>query len=402
MFLSSDSRRILYLQYTNPGGYPPLLHSSRILAGRGWHVLFLGTGALGAKQLTILGHPNIEFQQKAFCPPGWKQKLHYLWFSIWCLFWVFRWRPGWIYASDLWSCLPAVLIRRLFRVPLVYHEHDSPAPVDRPRSVLRLTYWARRQCARMADLCILPNGQRAKLFQSETKAARVKVVWNCPSMEEIPPAKHSLGPVRKLLYHGSIVPERLPMAVIHALKYVSQPVVLKVVGYETTGAPGYLGKLQETAANLEIPDRLEIIGTIPRHELMRVCATCDAGLALLPIQNTDINLEYMTGASNKPFDYLACGLALLVSRLPAWQKLFVEPGYGLDCDPSDPASIAAAIQYFCDHPEEVRAMGERGRQRILSEWNYEAQFHDIVRWLSAGPLRPVHTALQPERIDGNQ
>ncbi len=402
MFLSSDSRRILYLQYTNPGGYPPLLHSSRILAGRGWHVLFLGTGALGAKQLTILGHPNIEFQQKAFCPPGWKQKLHYLWFSIWCLFWVFRWRPGWIYASDLWSCLPAVLIRRLFRVPLVYHEHDSPAPVDRPRSVLRLTYWARRQCARMADLCILPNGQRAKLFQAETKAARVKVVWNCPSMEEIPPAKHSLGPVRKLLYHGSIVPERLPMAVIHALKYVSQPVVLKVVGYETTGAPGYLGKLQETAANLEIPDRLEIIGTIPRHELMRVCATCDAGLALLPIQNTDINLEYMTGASNKPFDYLACGLALLVSRLPAWQKLFVEPGYGLDCDPSDPASIAAAIQYFCDHPEEVRAMGERGRQRILSEWNYEAQFHDIVRWLSAGPLRPVHTALQPERIDGNQ
>jgi len=26
-------KRILYIQYTNPAGYPPLEHSSRILAG---------------------------------------------------------------------------------------------------------------------------------------------------------------------------------------------------------------------------------------------------------------------------------------------------------------------------------------------------------------------------------
>jgi glycosyltransferase involved in cell wall biosynthesis len=176
------------------------------------------------------------------------------------------------------------------------------------------------------------------------------------------------------------------LTVIHALKYVSQPVVLKVVGYETTGAPGYLMELRQTADNLGISDRLEIIGTIPRREdLMRVCATCDVGLSLLPIRHQDANLEYMTGASNKPFDYLACGLPILVSRLPAWQEMFVEPGYALACDPADPASIAAAIQYFCDHPEQVQAMGERGRRRILTEWNYEAQFQDIVERLLEKP-----------------
>jgi hypothetical protein len=29
-------KRVLYLQYTNPAGYPPLEHSSGILADSGW------------------------------------------------------------------------------------------------------------------------------------------------------------------------------------------------------------------------------------------------------------------------------------------------------------------------------------------------------------------------------
>ena len=33
-------RRIMYVQYVNPGMYPPLEHSSRILADAGWEVCF--------------------------------------------------------------------------------------------------------------------------------------------------------------------------------------------------------------------------------------------------------------------------------------------------------------------------------------------------------------------------
>lgn len=385
MLVAPKSRRILYIQYTNPGGYPPLLHSSEILAAQGWQVLFLGTGAFGVESLTISQHPNIRCRQKRFCAPGWKQKIHYLWFSVWCVYWACRWRPDWIYASDLWSCIPSMLIHRMLGVPVVYHEHDAPVPYHNGMGslFLRFTYWARRQCAHLADLCVIPNENRAKLFQAETGVARIKVAWNCPAVDEVTPPKDGAGSVLKLLYHGSIVPERLPLAVIHALKNVSHPVVLKVVGYETTGSRGYVARIERTAAELGISGRLAIVGTLStRREMMEVCATCDVGLSLMPIRNEDANLANMTGASNKPFDYLACGLAVLVSRLPAWQELFVKNGYGLDCDPSDPASIAATIQFFCDHPEEVRAMGERGRQRILSEWNYQAQFRDILQLLS--------------------
>jgi glycosyltransferase involved in cell wall biosynthesis len=97
----------------------------------------------------------------------------------------------------------------------------------------------------------------------------------------------------------------------------------------------------------------------------------------------DANQQWMPGASNKPFDYLAGGLALLVSNLAGWRDLYVEPGYGIACDAPDPRSIAGALRWFMDHPTEMRAMGERGRQRVAAEWNYEAQFAPVQDWLDA-------------------
>jgi len=66
------SKRILYIQYTNPAGYPPLEHSSRILAKEGWEVRFLGTGASGANALKFPPHPHITGYQIPFCHPGWR------------------------------------------------------------------------------------------------------------------------------------------------------------------------------------------------------------------------------------------------------------------------------------------------------------------------------------------
>ena len=46
-----SARRVLYVQFTNPAGYPPLLHSSALVAEHGCEVQFLGI-ALG-KALTL-------------------------------------------------------------------------------------------------------------------------------------------------------------------------------------------------------------------------------------------------------------------------------------------------------------------------------------------------------------
>ena len=103
------------------------------------------------------------------------------------------------------------------------------------------------------------------------------------------------------------------------------------------------------------------------------------GWAVIPTRSDDVNLQHIVGASNKVFDYLACSLPVLVLNSPRWAETFVSSGCGLTCDPEKPDNIASAIRWFVEHPEETRQMGERGRERILTEWNYEAQFSPVLR-----------------------
>lgn len=375
-------KRVLYIQYTNPAGYPPLEHSSRILANAGWRVLFLGTGAEGAGALRFPEHPGIAVRQMPFRPPGWRQKLHYARFCVWVAVWALRWRPRWIYASEMLACPPAWLLSFLPGIAVLYHEHDLPAETSaemRPGAFIRFCLWARGVCARRAKVCVLPNRERALHFARKVKpAGRVEVVWNCPRRSEIgPPREPSKPGELKLLYHGSIVPERLPRAAVAALAMLPEGVSLTVVGYETLGSRGYLAELRKVAESYGVFERFHVRPAISRCELMRLCREFDVGLALMPRRSSDLNYHAMTGASNKPFDYLANGLALLVSDLPDWRAMFVEPGYALSCDPGDPASIAAAVRRLLDNSEEMRRMGERGRRRIETEWNYESQFRPV-------------------------
>lgn len=379
-------RRILYVIYTNPAAYPPLEHSSRIFASAGWQVLFLGIGALGtADKLSFPIHENIVVRQLRFRNRGWRQKLHFFLFGVWTLFWTLRWRPKWIYASDMFSCPVALALSYLPGLHVIYHEHDYPAQLDRSSPVsrfVRLVLWCRRSLAKRATFCILPNLKRIAHFKVETGTSRpVICTWNCPSKEEVRLSKEilSTGAKLRLTFHGSINKDRLPLAILEAMSRLENKVQLTIVGYETVDSSNYVADFLKQAKRLGLSEAVEFIGALPtRGDLYEQAASCDIGLAFMPLQGLGVNHGNMTGASNKPFDYLACGLALLVSDLPEWLDMYVIPGYGLACDPCDPASIAQALLWFIDHPEETRKMASSGRERILQEWNYEMQFTPVL------------------------
>jgi glycosyltransferase involved in cell wall biosynthesis len=376
--------RIVYVQYTNPAGYPPLEHSSRILASAGWKVLFLGTGAHGAGELRFPSHPSVTVRQLPFCRRGLRQKIHYIMYGIWVLAWVVRWRPRWLYASDLLSCPIALALSMIPGLRIIYHEHDSPVSESDSMSH-DATIWCRKRLAVRATCCIVPNDHRAARFRQDHPGANVHCVWNCPARDEIAPASsRSLDSEFWVLYHGSITPARLPLAVLRAMAMLPAAVRLRIIGYQTIGHRNYLTGFVEEANRLGLKERLHVIGTLPnRRQLLAWCARADVGLSLMPVQTSDLNERSMAGASNKTFDYLSHGVPVLVSDCQEWRSMFVGAGYGLACLPHDPRSIAAALGWLFEHREQGREMGERGRQRIAMEWNYETQFAKAYETLRA-------------------
>lgn len=373
--------RVMYLQYTNPAAYPPLEHSASILAEAGCDVLLIGTG--GANEpLKFRQSDRIRVKLMPFEPGGWRQKVHYAKFASWAAAASREWQPDWVYVSDPLACPAALAIGQLLDTRFIYHEHDSPAlDAGIQSAFMRVVLSARRAVAARAALCVLPNDERAEIFRQQTgRRDGVVTVWNCPMRGEAGVKRQTAAsPALKVVYHGSIVPARLPAAVVDALATLPERVSLVIAGYETAGHPGYVDALRQRARELGVADRLTFTGTIPtRDELMRQCRTCDVGLALLPSESTDLNERAMVGASNKAFDYLACGLALLVSDMPGWRETFADTGFARACDPASPPSIAGALRWLLDHPDERLEMGERGRQRIAADWNYDHQFAPVL------------------------
>jgi glycosyltransferase involved in cell wall biosynthesis len=371
------AKRVLFIQATEPAAYPPLIHASTLMAEAGWDVTFLAAPIAG-NVLELPSHPHIAVKAIAARPSHVVGKAAYASYTAAAALLALRLRPGVVYASDPLGAGPGLVAARLSHARLVYHEHDSPTPGHLRPSLAQV----RAAAARRASLVIFPNEARARVAQAEIgfSADQLRILWNMPRRAELPPLDSQAEAPLIVYYHGSIQPDRLPLAVIEAIRQLRGRVCLRISGYEAPGAPGYVQRLLELGGGSSSTGLVHYAGQVPRTELIAMAARAHVGLAFILVgsHGGDLNMRHMTGASVKAFDYMAAGLALLVSDQPDWHDMFVRPGYARACDPTDPASIAAALTWFLDHPAERRAMGTIGRAKIAAQWNYDSAFKPVI------------------------
>jgi glycosyltransferase involved in cell wall biosynthesis len=381
------SKRILYLQYSNPAAYPPLMHSSALLmhssallAEAGWNVLMLGIGVPSVDRLEMPKHKRIRYQAIGGPSGGGFGALKYARFVARSVAAARRFKPDWCYASDTLSAPAINAIRAAIQTRVLYHEHDTPAA---PVSMFQqFAMRAREALTRGAEVVVAPA--QARLASIPPGNGQRFVVWNCPRRSEAgAPRVPATGKFR-IGYHGSLSRDRLTPQFVDALALLPNDVELHFIGYETAGHHNYIRELRQRAEQLCVSERVRYHGTVPqRADLLERLRAFDLGISTVVAGASDPNLETLAGASNKAFEYLASGAPLLVSRHVQWQEMYEQPGLALACDPTDAASIAQAIRQYLAMPDRGHAMGEAGRRRILDEWNYETQFAPVMAALSA-------------------
>jgi glycosyltransferase involved in cell wall biosynthesis len=369
--------RVLHVQYTNPGAYPPLVRGAQLLAESGADVLMLGTRVRGLDALDAPPARGVSVRLIAPADEGWRLKAHYARYAAWVAREATSWRPDWIYASDLLSAPIALALASLTRARIVYHEHDAPTHA-RPSWVIRRSLAARRRLLATADVVVAPNAERAARLSALGNGRAVHTVWNCPRRPTRRPLRAEPSDALRVLFRGSVNGERLPLTIVEALARAGSDITLDVAGYETAGSRGYLAALAAEAERHGLEHRVRILGTIAERELAAVCERADVGLALMPMTSPDENMRHMTGASNKVFEYLLYGMTPLVSDLPDWRRTFVDPGCAIACDPTDADQIAARLRWAADHRDAIRDVAARGWTRLTVDWNYESQFAPVL------------------------
>lgn len=386
--LRKRARRVLFVQITEAGGYPPIIHAAHLMASAGWDVVILNAPVLDHR-LEMPRHPQIRMANIRQRSSHQLRTRDYFRYILAAGRLALTFRPDVVYASDPFAAGPALTAAKISKADLVYHEHDTPNPGVLNPQIAKL----RGKAARTAKLVIFPNQNRAKIAQTELgfRDEQLRIVWNVPRRAELPVRDVSVdGPI-VLHYHGNISPQLLPENLVEAMAGCPHDFRLRIMGYESPGARGYAARLVERGQR-NGRSMVEYLGQVSRDQLLSEASQASIGVALMPRSTSDINLVNLVGASNKAFDYMAAGLALFVTGMPEWEETFVVPGYGRSCDPGNVESITEQLCWFAEHTTELRSMGYRGRTKIESEWNYERAFSPVLAKLNDATRTPKVTA----------
>ena len=108
------------------------------------------------------------------------------------------------------------------------------------------------------------------------------------------------------------------------------------------------------------------------------CRLETIGLAFFLVRSDNININFLFGASNKVFDYLASGLILIVSNGSDWVRELSNKELGHCCDPNNCDSIAEAISKIVSNVESSKVLQKNAENILRKEWNYEKQFACVL------------------------
>lgn len=368
------------VHYSNPGAYPSLMRARQLLRSRGHAVHVVGIDRENTLDLIV---PSATRETLTLVPSHGKKTTNPLLFSRFIYTLQSLKRTGnfdVVYVSDPPACWSAAIVFAWADVRILYHEHDAPNYGRALKNRAFALAW--RQVARRAVAVSTPNSSRSEMLRRESgRTDCVWTVWNCPTHSEIretdKPAPR-MGSRRKIVYAGSINRNRVPPGLVCALAEASE-VELTLIGYETISSRGYNDELRHLAESLGVGDRLRLRGPMPHDDLIEFLGSFDLCFAAIEKNSSDINAQHMAGASNKTFEALAQGLALIVTDTPEWIDMFVATGVAKACDPNSEDSLIDTLKWVATHPNEVYEMGKRGRARVLTDWNYERQFAPILK-----------------------
>lgn len=201
-------------------------------------------------------------------------------------------------------------------------------------------------------------------------ARKTVLVQNFPLPDELRPANPA--PMRNreplAVYVGGISEIRGIRGMVEALRRVPPRYGLKLALAGTFPSESFRAELVRAPGWSQV----EETGWIDRAEVGRIMARARMGLLVLhPVPN------YVDSQPIKLFEYMSAGLPVIASDFPLWREMAGD--CSLFVNPLDPGSIADAMTWILDHPEEAERMGQKGRELVEQRFNWTKEGEKLVQ-----------------------
>jgi glycosyltransferase involved in cell wall biosynthesis len=323
----------------------------------------LGQPPQGVEIERIRAVPGLGMTQAG---PSWQKPLLDLLLTRALLQIVRRWQPDVVHAHNFEGLLAALFVRRLTKVPVIYHIHNAMGLELHTYFGSRLGRWlggivgrgVDAHLPRRADYCILLNEAAVDYFQ-QRGVSRLRVVP--PGIDFAPGlpdrAQQQVGDGPLVLYSGNLDRYQDLGFLLEAFRLVTacRPSVRLV--FSTSARPD---ELQARARAMDLGDQTVFLPADDFDAVRDLLAAAD--VAVCPRQAC-------LGFPIKLLNYMAAGKAIVASAGSACGLRHMENGWVVDN--GDVAGMAAAIVSLLDEPAQARRLGESAQATAQREYTWD-------------------------------
>lgn len=263
---------------------------------------------------------------------------------------------------DGWLISTARRASFVFNVQDVYPDVAIELGLLTNRAVIGASRRLERFCYRRADaITVLSNDLRSNLASKTSSPEKIHVIPNFVDTERIRPLEREndyrrefgLTGKKVVMYAGNVgFSQSLDLMLDAAAALAEEDVVLVI-----NGQGSKRDDLQKKARGL---DNIRFVDMQPAERLPEVLAAAD--IHVVPLKKG----LAASSVPSKTYSILAAGRPLIASVDPGSEVALLAEGSGagIPVAPDDPEAFTKAVRRLLEHPDEARAMGERGRSFV--------------------------------------
>jgi glycosyltransferase involved in cell wall biosynthesis len=270
------------------------------------------------------------------------------------------------------------LLNQGYRVGVDFEDwfsEDLPLEARTERPIAQLKALEAR-LIRECKYCLTTSHAMAEAMAEAYNAPKPTVIYNSFPWSEREQLDHQTRDRKNLAipslhwFSQTIGPGRGLELLFQSLPYLKIPIEIHLRGNYPESSRQWLEPLVPS----QWRDRLFIHSTVPTAELLSRIAEHDIGLALeVPYC---LNKQFTT--SNKLFQYLQAGLAVIATDTAGQQEVFFKhPGIGCVVSNKNPQALADKITTLLSQPDQLAAIKTIALQAAQRELSWEKQINEL-------------------------
>jgi len=227
------------------------------------------------------------------------------------------------------------------------------------------TYAATSRAMWRYNPTVIPNAVDHQRFRPDVDGSGIRAKLGIPK------------DVLVVLLVGRIVPHKGIEHFVEAARYAPEARFL-VAGEGSLREP-----MKRLAASMGVSDRVRFVGRVSEARLPEVYAACD--VFVLP------SVSRLEAFGIVALEAMATAKPVIVADIPGVREMIVDGVDGLLADPVNSLDLADKIRRLLADPDARRAMGQRGREKVLESFGIERvtdQIEAVYRGVLESP-KPV-------------